>query len=86
MEIYKHRQALLEGLGLSEESKTVNCAAVKPKDIGQEEDANVPDEAERKKFRSLAATRSHVSLDRSDVQYAAKETCTRVANPTHGSW
>ena len=31
------------------------------------------DEAERQKFRSLAATLSYMSLDRSDVQYAAKE-------------
>ena len=29
-----HRQALLGGLGLSEESKTVNSAAVKPEAIG----------------------------------------------------
>ena len=34
----KHRQALLEGLGLSEESKKGNSAAVKPEEIGQEAD------------------------------------------------
>ena len=33
----KHRRALLEGLGLNEESKAVNSAAVKPEEIGQEE-------------------------------------------------
>ena len=32
----KHRRALLEGLGLNEESKAVNSAAVKPEEIGQE--------------------------------------------------
>ena len=31
----KHRRALLEGLGLNEESKAVNSAAVKPGEIGQ---------------------------------------------------
>ena len=42
------------------------------KDI--EQDANMMlEEAERKKFRSLAATLNYMTLDRSDVQYAAKE-------------
>ena len=82
----KHRQALLEGLGLSEEPITVNSAAAKPEEIGQEEDTNMLDEAERKKFRSFAAALSYMSLDRSDAQYAAKEICTKMANPTQGSW
>ena len=30
----KHRRALVEGLGLSEEPKAVNIAAVKPEEIG----------------------------------------------------
>ena len=38
------------------------------------------------RFRSLLATLNDMSLDRSDVQYAAKETCTKMANPTRGSW
>ena len=58
-----HRQALLEGWWLSEESKMVNSAAVKPEEIGQEEDANMLDEAERKKFRSLVEPLNHMSLD-----------------------
>ena len=39
------------------------------------------------RFRSLAATLDFRSLDRSYVQYAAIEMCTKVAkNPTRGSW
>ena len=53
-EVSNTRRALLEGLGVSEESKTVN-GAVKPEELGRE-DANLLDEAEGKKFRSLAAT------------------------------
>ena len=37
----KRRQALLEGLGSIEESKTVNSAGVKPEEIGQEEDGEM---------------------------------------------
>ena len=40
----KHRQALLEGLGLSVELKMVSSAAAKPEEIGQGVDANMLDE------------------------------------------
>ena len=81
----KHRQALREGLGLNEESKTVSSAAVQPEDVKEEEDVEVLNEAEKLKFRSLAATLNFLSLDRSDVQYAAKEVCAKMVNPTLGS-
>ena len=81
-----HRRALLEGLGLNEESKAVNSAAVKPEEIGQEEDTDMLDASEAKRFRSLAATLNYMSSDRSDVQYAAKEVCKKMANPLQGSW
>ena len=74
---HKHRQALLEGLGLNDESKAVNSADVKSEEIGQEEDTEMLDASETKRFRSLAATLNYMSLDRSDVQYAAKEVCTK---------
>ena len=73
-----HHQALLERLGLSEESKTIHSAAVKPEEIGQEQDEERKDE-----FRSLAATLNYMSLD---VRYAAKEKSTKIASPTRGSW
>ena len=70
----KHRRALLEGLALNEESKAVNSAAGKP-EVGQEEDTEMLDASEAKRFRSLAATLNYMSSDRSDVQHAAKEVC-----------
>ena len=76
----KHCQALRE------ESKTVKSAVVKPVETGQEEDAHMLDYAERKKFRSMEAAVHYTSLDRSDVQCAAKDICTKMANPTGGSW
>ena len=44
----------------------------------------MPDEAERKKFRSLATTLNYMSLDRSDVQYSAMEICTKAARYLKG--
>ena len=52
----KHRRALLERLGLNEESKAVNGAAMKPEEIGQEEDTDMLNASEAKRFRTLAAT------------------------------
>ena len=82
----KHRHALLEGLGLNEKSKAVNSAAMKPEKINQEEDTEMLDASETKRFRSLAATLKFMGSDRADVQYSAKEVCTEMANPTRGSW
>ena len=57
-----------------------------PEEIGQEEDTDMLDASEAKRFRSLAATLNYMSSDRSDVQYAAKEVCKMMAKPTQGSW
>ena len=71
---------------MSEESQTLESAAVKLEELGQEEDEEMLNGMEKTKFRSLAVTLNYMSLDRSDVQYAANETCTKMSNPTQGSW
>ena len=80
----KHREALLEGLGLNEESMTVYSAAVKPEEIGQGH-GDVGRVRNEKIQKFGGGVELHES-DRSDVQYAAKEVCTKMANPTRGSW
>ena len=69
----------MEGLGFNEESKAVISAAVKSEETGREEDTEMLDASETKRIRSLAATLNYMSSDRSDVQYAAKEVCTKLA-------
>ena len=49
----KHRQALLEGLRLSETSKTVNSAAVKPEEIGQEEEEEILEGVQKTEVQEL---------------------------------
>ena len=61
------REGLRDDLWVNEEPRTGDSAAVKPEDIGQEEDTNVLDGTETKSSRSLAATLP-MSLDRSNVQ------------------
>ena len=61
-----------------------DSAAVMPAKIGQEDDEDEFDG--RRVSRSLAAALNYMSLDRSDVQFAPKEMCSKMANPTRGSW
>ena len=51
----KHRQAFLEGLGLNEESKAVNSAAMKPEEINQEEDTERLDVPETKRVQEFGS-------------------------------
>ena len=65
----KHRQVLLRDLGLNDDTKTGNSAAME--ELSKDEDEEILGE-EAKQFRSLAAMTKCMSLDRSGVQYAAK--------------
>ena len=37
-------------------------------------------------FRQLAARANNMAMDRADIQFAVKEMCRSMANPTIGSW
>ena len=50
----------------------------KQEEIGQEEDTDMLDASEAKRFKSLAATLINMSSERSDVQYVAKEVKKRL--------
>ena len=64
----KHRQALMEGLALSKESKNVNSTAVKPEEIRREGDEEMLDGTEKTDSGAGRRRMNHMSLDRSDVQ------------------
>ena len=48
----EHRVALMEGMGLNEESKMVNSAAVKLDQIGQEDDEEMVEGTQETRFGS----------------------------------
>ena len=82
----RHHQALPQGMGLCKESKIATSPTVMREEMEQEEDEESLEGAEKTRFKSSAATLNYMSLDRSDVRYAAKEMCAKMANPTQGSW
>ena len=61
------RQAHLRGLGLNDDSWTVNSATMKEEELSQGEDENILGAEEGKQFRSLTVTLNNMSLDRPDV-------------------
>ena len=78
----KHRVEVLKAEKLGEESKGVVSAAVKPKVEDERMKTVKLDGDGRRKFREEAARLNYLGQDRSDIQYAVKEVCAGMAEPS----
>jgi hypothetical protein len=78
----KHRQLLMKNEGMNETSKSVVSPLVKTVDT--EEEKEKLDKVGQKKFRGGAARANFLGLDRPDTQFATKEACRGMANPSIG--
>ena len=80
----KHRSAILEAFGLTEESRGITVPAetdaIDPGDEEEELEAG-----EITKFRGLAARANYLGQDRPDIQFATKEVCRGMARPNRAS-
>jgi hypothetical protein len=81
----KHRQIILEQLGLSEESKGLSTNG-RPEMTEENEEDEELQGAEVTSFRALAARLSYLSQDCADIQFPAKEICREMARPIAGSF
>ena len=79
-----HRRALMEEMGLGQDSNAVGCPAERPEGRPSGDDEVELREAERRGFRSMAAKLNYIGQDRSDVQYAARGVCSGMAKPSVG--
>ena len=52
----------------------------------KEEESRLLEENKATMFRQLAARANYMAMDRADIQFAVKEICRSMANPTIGSW
>ena len=75
----KLRQELMKSTGIGESANGAVGPAVKDDD---EEEEEKPGKADARQYRADAARMNYLAQDRSDVQYAAKEICTCMSNPT----
>ena len=81
----RHRELVLQELGLGSESKGLALTGAK-ENINNEQDGVLLDVAEAKRFRALAARLNYMAQDAPDVQYACKEICADMAAPRASSW
>ena len=81
----RHADLIVEALQLGS-AKGVKTPGEDEKPWEEEENQEKLPENEVTKFRAIAARANYLALDRSDIQYAAKEVCRQMAAPTVGGW
>ena len=55
-------------------------------DGGLENDSDLLDIDEARRYRAVAATLNYLALDRSDINYATKEICRSMSKPRKSGW
>jgi len=70
-------------LGLSESSNSLSTPGVKDND---EEAEKKLGNKEATQYRAIVARANYLCQDRSDIQFAVKELCRAMSNPTQGNW
>ena len=80
----KYRKHVLESLGLSEESKSLNSPGMKEEGGKDSDGPRVM--GDDTLYRSIVASINYMSTDQPDIQYACKEACRDMSAPTAGSW
>ena len=76
----KHRDAILEELGLESESKSLGCPA-----LGADKMDNELLKEDVTSFRSVAARSNYLGMDRPDIQYGVKEADPKVVEATEAA-
>ena len=78
----KHEKKIRACFGISDDSNGLEspCTKGEDRDDGEERLGKV----ESKEFRAVAARANYLGADRADLQFAVKEACRGMANPTAG--
>ena len=77
----RHAELIVKGLGL-EEAKAVATPAEGERPWLADDEEEKLSSHEAREFRGLAARANYLALDRVDIQYAVKEVCRGMAEPT----
>ena len=78
----RHAEIIVQQLGLSSESKSVNSPSTK---VGLRSDDLLCD-ADSTMYRALAARANYLSQDRVDIGFAVKELCRNMSKPRQSDW
>ena len=78
----RHAELVVGAMGL----KSANTVTTPGEDAKKEEESLLLEENKATMFRQLAARANYMAMDRADTQFAVKEKCRSMANPTIRSW
>ena len=79
----RHAEHIIKALNL-QDAKAVNTPQEEAKPwLAKEEEEKLPHE-KAAEYRSLAARANYLACDRMDIQFAVKELCRKMSNPTVG--
>ena len=80
----KHRQAVLDALGLEVGSKALISPGLNEEQLDEDELPKVL--GDDRAYRSIVATVNFIAADMPDIQYACKEACRDMSKPDERSW
>jgi hypothetical protein len=79
----RHAEIIIRQLGLNEKSNSVVTPGMR--DSGEGNDKRL-DSREASQHRASVARANYLCQDRSDIQFAVKELCRTMSEPTVGNW
>ena len=79
----RHGEVIVEAMNLKG-ATGVKSPGEESKSWAEEEEERLLEPQVAREYRAVAARANFLSLDRSDIQYATKEACRGMANPTVG--
>ena len=79
----RHAEIIIRQLGLWGNSNSVVTPGVKE---SVEEEGRRLDSREAGQYRAIVARANYLCQDRSDIQFAVKELCRAMSEPTQGDW
>ena len=79
----RHGEYIIQAMGLSEANGLSNPGE-ESKPWQETEDEQSLDVKDSSEYRALAARANFLALDRADIQFAVKEICATMSNPTRG--
>ena len=81
----RHSELIIQGMGM-DSGKAVKTPGEEIPNWRLEEEDQLLTAAQATTYRMVAARANYLATDRLDIQFAVKECCRGMANPTIGSW
>ena len=84
----KYVKQVMSEMNLQADSKGLDAPVEREivEDGGLENDSDLLDIDEARRYRAVAATLNYLALDRSDINYATKEICRSMSKPRKSGW